>query len=161
SLQDSPFPGRAREREDREVTMPINPFEDLFVLELANNHWGNLQRGLRIIREFARVVHYNNTRAAIKLQFRDVEHFIHKDFRHRSDLRYIKKPLDTRLSRGEFALLVAATRRHGCIPCATPFDERSVDLCVDLDLPLLKIASSDVNDWPLIERIAATRRPVL
>ena len=30
---------------------------------------------------------------------------------------------------------------------ATPFDERSVDLCVELGIPLLKIASSDLNDW--------------
>src|SRR5439155_747422 len=37
----------------------------------------------------------------------------------------------------------------------------SVDLCVDLDLPILKIASSDVNDRPLLEKIAQTRRPVL
>ena len=27
-------------------------FEDLFVLELANNHWGKLERGLKIIEEF-------------------------------------------------------------------------------------------------------------
>ena len=26
-------------------------FENLFVLELANNHWGNLERGLKIVRD--------------------------------------------------------------------------------------------------------------
>ena len=26
-------------------------FEDLFVLELANNHWGDIQRGVRIVKE--------------------------------------------------------------------------------------------------------------
>ena len=31
-------------------------FEDLFVLELANNHWGNLDRGKEIVRQFAKVV---------------------------------------------------------------------------------------------------------
>ena len=31
-------------------------FNDLFVLEIANNHWGSLNRGLNIIRDFARVV---------------------------------------------------------------------------------------------------------
>ncbi len=24
-----------------------NPFEDLFVLEMANNHWGSVERGLK------------------------------------------------------------------------------------------------------------------
>ena len=46
-------------------------FEDLFVLELANNHLGSVERGLRIIQEFAQVVRFNNVRATIKLQFRD------------------------------------------------------------------------------------------
>lgn len=71
-------------------------FEDLFVLELANNHWGNLERGLKIITDFARIVRFNNVRAALKLQLRDIDTFIHKDFLNRSDIRYIKKTLDTR-----------------------------------------------------------------
>ena len=29
-----------------------NIFEDLFVLELANNHWGNIERGKKIITDF-------------------------------------------------------------------------------------------------------------
>ena len=33
--------------------MAIDIFEDLFVLELANNHWGKLERGLKIIDDFA------------------------------------------------------------------------------------------------------------
>ena len=66
-------------------------FEDLFVLELANNHLGKLERGLRIISEHSRIVRFNNVRAAIKLQFRDVENFIHRDYRDRQDIRYIKK----------------------------------------------------------------------
>jgi sialic acid synthase SpsE len=44
---------------------------------------------------------------------------------------------------------------------ATPFDETSVGWCEDFDLDVIKLASSDVNDWPLIERIAETRKPVI
>jgi N-acetylneuraminate synthase len=138
-----------------------DPFENLFVLEAANNHWGSLQRGLRIVREHGTVVRYNNVRAAIKFQFRDVDSFIHRDFRGSVDLRYVRKTEATRLSVSDFAELVQETVRVGCIPMATPFDERSVDLCVRLDMPMVKVASSDVNDWPLLERIAATRLPVL
>lgn len=140
--------------------MHTNIFHDLFVLELANNHLGNLERGLRIIAEFAQVVRFNNVRATIKLQLRDVDTFIHKDFRERTDLRYIKKTLDTRLSRADMATLVAAVREQGCLTSATPFDEASVDLCEELNLDMIKLASSDINDWFLIERIAETRKPV-
>ncbi len=136
-------------------------FEDLFVLEMANNHWGSVERGLRIISAFSQVVRFNNVRAAIKLQLRDVDTFIHKDFRGRSDIRYIKKTLDTRLIPEGFAALVSAIRKASCIPMATPFDEQSVDLCCQLGIQIIKIASSDLNDWLLIEKIAKTHRPVI
>lgn len=135
-------------------------FENLFVLELANNHLGDVQRGLRIIEEFGQVVRFNNVRAAIKLQFRDVENFIHKDWRGNQDIRYIKKTMDTRLPKEDLARLVEATRKAGCLSIVTPFDEASVDLCSELGVQVLKIASSDINDWILIEKIAKTRKPV-
>ena len=136
-------------------------FDELFVLELANNHWGDVDRGLRIVKEFSTVVRYNDIRAAIKLQFRDVDNFVHRDFRDRSDIRYVKKTLDTRLTRDENATLVEAIRRNNCIRMATPFDEASVDLCEDLGIEIIKIASSDITDWPLLERIARAQRPVI
>ena len=136
-------------------------FDELFVLELANNHWGDVNRGLRIVKEFSTVVRYNDVRAAIKLQFRDVDNFVHKDFRDRSDIRYIKKTLDTRLTRDQMATLVEAVRRNNCIRMATPFDEASVDLCEDLGIEIIKIASSDITDWPLLERIVKAQKPVI
>jgi sialic acid synthase SpsE len=138
-----------------------NIFEDLFVLEMANNHWGNVDRGLKIIHEYSRIVRFNGIRAAIKLQLRDVDNFIHKDFRNREDIRYIRKTVDTRLSKEGYATLVKAIRESGCIPIATPFDEASVDLCIDLGLPIIKLASSEINDWYLIEKIAKTKRPII
>jgi len=136
-------------------------FDELFVLELANNHLGDLQRGLKIVGNYAQVVRFNNVRAAIKLQLRDVDNFIHQDFRHRDDIRYIKKTLETRLRPEDFGALVKAIREASCIPMATPFDESSVDFCCELGIPILKIASSDCNDWILIEKIAKTKKPVV
>ncbi len=136
-------------------------FDELFVLELANNHLGDLQRGLKIIANYAQVVRFNNVRAAIKLQLRDVDTFIHQDFRRRDDIRYIKKTIDTRLRSEDFAVMVQAIRDASCIPMATPFDENSVDFCCKLGIPILKIASSDCNDWILIEKIAKTKKPII
>lgn len=136
-------------------------FEDLFVLEMASNHQGSLERGLTIIDKFSKVVRFNNVRAAIKLQFRDIDNFIHKDFLGRQDIRYVKRLSDTKMSKDDFAQLVEAIRRSGCIPMSTPFDEKSVDWCVEFDMPIIKVASADNNDWTLLERIAKTRRPVI
>jgi len=136
-------------------------FENLFVLELANNHWGKVDRGLKIIRDFGTIVRYNNIKAAIKLQFRDVDNIIHPAFKGNQESRYIKKTEATKLSKEEFSLLLDEVKNVGCIPMSTPFDEASVDLCVEFDLPIIKVASSDMNDWPLLEKIASTRRPVI
>jgi N-acetylneuraminate synthase len=136
-------------------------FEDLFVLELANNHWGQLARGLRIIREFGEVVRRNRVRAALKLQFRDVGSFIHKQHRDRDDVRYIKKVSATELSWGELGILVEAIREEGMIAMATPFDEVSVDKCLEFDLAFIKIASSDIRDRVLLEKIASAGKPVI
>lgn len=136
-------------------------FDELFVLEIANNHLGQVDRGLKIISTYAQVVRFNNVRAAMKLQLRDVSSFIHRDFLGRTDIRYIKKTLDTSMTPEDFAILVRAIRQASCVPMATPFDEKSVDLCCELGIPIIKIASSDVNDWVLIEKIAKTKKPVV
>ncbi len=136
-------------------------FENLFVLEMANNHLGDLKRGRQLIRDHAQVVRQQGVKAAIKLQFRDVDSFIHADFKGNDSLRYIKKTEATKLTLDDLTELVNEINRQGCLAMATPFDEASVDLCVLLDLPIIKIASSDANDWPLIEKIASTRRPVI
>ena len=136
-------------------------FENLFVLEIANNHWCSVERGLKLIRDHGIVARFNNIKSAIKLQFRDVDEFIHPEFKGDQDNRYIKKTEATKLSRADFALLVEEIKNLSCIPMATPFDEASVDLCVEFGMPIIKIASSDANDWVLINKIATTRKPVI
>jgi N-acetylneuraminate synthase len=136
-------------------------FNELFVLEMANNHLGSVERGLKIIAAYGQVVRFNNVRAAVKIQLRDVDNFIHRDFRDRSDIRYIQKTLATQLTLDEYTVLVKAIRQANCISMATPFDECSVDICCKLGIQILKIASSDLNDWLLIEKIAAAKKPVI
>lgn len=140
---------------DREI------FENLFVLEAANNHWGSVERGLKIVRDFGTVVRYNGVRAAIKLQFRDVDNFIHPEFRGTTDIRYVAKTEATKLGVKDFEVLVNEIRNVGCIPMATPFDEKSVELCQYFDFPIIKVASSDINDWPLLEKVATAKKPVI
>lgn len=145
-------------------------FNNLFILELANNHWGSLSRGKKIIKKFSKVVKDNNIKAAIKLQFRDVDSFIHQNFKAKQEkkldtlpkrIRYIEKTSQTKLSTIEFSELVNYIKDNGCIPMATAFDELSVDLCVKLNMPIIKVASSDINDWTLLQKIAQTKKPVI
>lgn len=141
--------------------MNRNIFEDLFVLELANNHWGSLDRAMKMITDYSRIVRFNNVKAAMKLQFRDVDSFVHKDYKNRTDVKYIKKTMDTRLKKEDYAVMVKAIKRLGFISMTSPFDEKSVDLAEELDIEILKIASYEINDWFLIEKIASTKKPVI
>ncbi len=141
-------------------------FGNLFVLEAANNHCGDIERGLKLIRDHAVVARQNNVRAAVKLQFRKMDTFVHPEFKgsvssEEKSLYYIQKTEAKALTKEEYQILIDEIKNMGCIPMSTPFDEDSVDLCVEFDLPIIKIASSDMNDWPLIEKIASTRRPVI
>jgi sialic acid synthase SpsE len=154
-----------------EMIMNTNIFENLFVLELANNHWGSLERGKKIVREFAKIVRDSKIKAAIKLQFRDVDTFVHKDFKNSGSgieltslpkrSRYIQKTSKTKLSYDEMKELVEYIKKHNCIAMSTPFDEKSVDWCVEMQLPIIKVSSSDINDWILLNKIASTKKPVI
>ena len=51
-------------------------FENLFVLDLANNHQGDLLHGKSIIEQVSRIIRKNEVRGAIKFQFRQLKTFI-------------------------------------------------------------------------------------
>ncbi len=136
-------------------------FNELFVLELANNHWGSLKRGLKIINDYAKVVKENNVKASIKFQFRNVKNFIHPDYFTNQDIRYVDKTRRTMICWEDMNKMIKEVASNGMLTMATPFDEFSVNKCAELDLDLVKIASSDVKDKNLIRLISSLGKPVI
>ena len=74
-------------------------FKDLFVFEMANNHQGSVEHGLKIIRAMAKLTRQYRIKGAIKFQYRDLDTYIHPDFRARTDVKHIPRFLSTRLTR--------------------------------------------------------------
>jgi len=132
----------------------------LFIFEMANNHQGDVAHGRRIIDEMAKVARRFGVRAAVKLQYRNLATFIHPDFRT-ADHKHIKRFLSTELSKDQYATLVEAIRDAGLVTICTPFDEESVDDIVNHGIEIVKVASCSANDWPLLERIVHSRKPVI
>jgi sialic acid synthase SpsE/quercetin dioxygenase-like cupin family protein len=138
-------------------------FKNLFVFEMANNHMGSLEHGLKIIKEFQEVSKKFdlNFNFGFKLQYRDLDTFIHPDFQGRMDIKYVKRFTETRLNEEDFKLLKEEIKKFDFISICTPFDEKSVDLIEKHDFDIIKIGSSSFTDWPLLERIAKTEKPII
>ena len=60
-------------------------FHNLFIFEMANNHMGSLNHGLRMVHEFAEVKKRYDYNFAFKFQFRDIDTFIHPNYKDRMD----------------------------------------------------------------------------
>lgn len=133
----------------------------LFILEMANNHMGDIEHGLRIVRDFKEITRgFSQFYFSIKLQHRD-ETFFHPDYRQRTDYKYIKRFTETKLSKDNFRRLKDAIQEAGFISMCTPWDEPSVDLMEDLGFDIIKIASCSFTDWPLLERAAKSNKPII
>ncbi len=135
-------------------------FEKLFVFEVANNHMGDVEHGLRIMRELSKVSQKYPFRFGIKFQYRDLAKFIHSDFTN-SDHKHVKRFQETKLSRHQFDVLRTEAKDLGFMTICTPFDEKSVGLVENEGFDLIKVASCSLTDWPLIERIGKASLPVL
>lgn len=136
-------------------------FNDLFVFDMANNHQGEVDHGLRIIREIAEVARKHGIRGAIKFQFRQLDSFIHPDHHRNSAAKHIDRFLSTRLTVDHYKTLLDAVRQEGLVAICTPFDEESVDLITEMDFDVIKVASCSARDWPLLEKIGEACLPVI
>jgi sialic acid synthase SpsE len=78
--------------------------------------------------------------------------------RHASQLEMLEA---LELTDDELGALKTHCAEVGITPLATPFDERSVRLLVDLGFPAVKIASGDLTYDAFLEAVGATQRPVI
>lgn len=139
-----------------------NLYEKLFVFEMANNHQGSVEQGKSIICAMRGASQgFDNFQFAVKLQYRNLDKFIHPDYKNRQDIKYVKRFNDTALNPNQLLELKQAIDEAGFISMCTPFDEDSVGWIETHGFQVLKIASCSLTDWPLLERIAQTDLPLV
>ena len=139
----------------------LDALEPLFIFEMANNHMGLPEHGLKIVREFSKVATRFPFTFGLKLQYRQLDTFIHPAYRNRMDLKYIKRFTETRLTADQQKRILDEMKACGFISVCTPFDEASVDLIEEHDFDIIKIASCSFTDWPLLERVVRTEKPII
>jgi hypothetical protein len=111
-----------------------------FVLDLANNHQGSIERGAEIIHAHARVFKDREHKVAIKFQLRDLDNYTH------GDADYREKFKASQLLPSDYATLARVARDNGFLVAATPFDPASAGLVKKLGCDYLKIASCSLAD---------------
>jgi sialic acid synthase SpsE/quercetin dioxygenase-like cupin family protein len=135
----------------------------LMVFEMANNHMGDVAHGLATIRAFREAcsAFWGDFDFGFKLQYRELDSFIHASARGRADLKYVKRFEETRLDDTQFRTLVQEMKAQGFQTICTPFDEASVGQIEAHGIGILKVASCSFTDWPLLERMAQAKLPVI
>jgi len=135
---------------------------NLIVLEIANNHMGDIKHGIELINTYSKICNkFKNFNFAFKLQYRDLGTFIHKSVKNNFDNHYVKRFSETKLTENEFNMLIDAVKVNGYLSMVTPFDNKSVDLIMKQDIDILKVASCSFTDWPLLEEMIQLDKPII
>ena len=124
----------------------------LVILELANNHMGDIKHASHIINSYHKMTNKfkKNIDFAIKFQHRDLKTYIHENIKE--DDKRVVRFTSTELSENNWKKLINLSRKNFKVIC-TPFSEKSVDWVCKKKFDYLKIASCSFNDWPLLEKI--------
>jgi len=133
----------------------------LFVYEMANNHMGDVEHGIRIVRELREASSGFPFQFCIKLQYRDIASCIHPAYKDRYDLKYVKRFSETHLSWAQYRQIKDAIVESGFLSMCTPWDEVSVDKIAEHGYDFMKVPSCYLTDWPLLERIATHNLPIV
>ena len=136
------------------------------IAEMSGNHNQSLGRALEIVEAAARTGAHaiklqTYTADTMTLDLKEREFFISDDrspWKGQSlyDLYKIAHtPWDWHQP------IFDCAKKHGLICFSTPFDETAVDFLEKLGAPIYKIASFENTDLPLIQRVAATGKPLI
>ena len=137
--------------------------EPFVIAEVGQNHQGELA----IAREYIRIFAFEGA-DAVKFQTRNNKYLFSQDAyeapyasenafaetygAHREHLELKPEWLP---------ILKEDCIKHGVKFMSTPFDEPSLDLLKQIDVDILKVASFDLGNLPLIHRIASMGKPVV
>ena len=137
-----------------------NPF---VIAEVGQNHQGDLDLAREYVKVFAMA-----GADAVKFQTRNNRYLFSEDAYaapYASENAFAETYGEHRekleLKPDDLPILKADCEKFGVKFMSTPFDEPSLDLLIEIGVDILKIASFDLGNLPLIERIGAKRKPVV
>lgn len=135
-----------------------------FIAEISGNHLNSLERALKLVS-----IAEEAGASAVKLQTLDPG----KITLDTNDPRFIVNSgpwkgrrladiyRETELPKEWHEKIFEHAKNIGITAFSTPFDHESVDFLENLGVPAYKIASNEITDWPLIDKICMTKKPII
>lgn len=120
------------------------------VAEVGLNHGGDSERAWEMIQSA-----HEHGADFVKLQSFHTASLLHPSLEYYEETRALE------LSPAEQERLFARAKSRGIALVTTPFDTASLELAEQCDPPFHKVASMDVDNVPLVTRVAQTGRPVV
>tara|TARA_B100000035_G_scaffold26353_1_gene20575 strand:- start:1145 stop:1972 length:828 start_codon:yes stop_codon:yes gene_type:complete len=133
------------------VNLNLKNGRTFIIAEAGINHNGNLKTAFKLVDTAKK-----NGANAIKFQTYITEKRVKKKYKK---IYEILKNCE--LSHNDFIKLKNYCSKKDILFFSTPFDQESVDFLETLKVPLYKIASFDVSNFQLINKIIKTRKPTI
>lgn len=129
------------------------------IFEIANNHQGSIAHFNKILEDiYKESLPYKNLfEFLVKFQFRDIPTFIDKTIDPDSN-KHIARFQETILSLNEWKEIFSLVKKKGFKTMVTPFDERSVNQALELNIDELKIASCSCTEWSLLREVVNSNK---
>lgn len=150
-------------------TRTVENFAAPYVIaELGSNHNGDMALAEKLIRAAkaagADCVKFQSWSkdSIFSKKVYDDNFFLKDDYRDRSDYTLEKIVDEFSISEDELVQMKTIADEVGIDMISTPFSKREVDFLVDtLKAPFVKVASMDVNNYPLLRHIAKKGKPIV
>jgi N-acetylneuraminate synthase/sialic acid synthase len=141
----------------------MNSNESIVIAEVGQNHQGDLDLAREYIKVFA-----NAGADVVKFQTRDNKYLFSEgaynapyNSENAFDRIYGLHREKLELEKEWIKILKSDCLKHGVKFMSTPFDEPSLNLLLENDVDILKIASFDLGNLPFINKIAQSGKPTV
>jgi len=133
------------------------------IAEVGHNHQGNIESAIKLIKEAA-----NAGATAVKFQKRSNKNLFTPELYNQiynSENAFGKTYGEHRealeFNLDQYKICIDEAKKHNIIFFATAFDFESADFLNDLNMPLYKVASGDLQNLPLLKYIATFNKPMI
>ncbi len=132
-----------------------------FIAEIGNNHNGDLNKAIRLID-----IAHESGADCVKFQMRHLPSvYRDKSLEKKGDDLSVEYVLDLlekfELDIEDHKKLHSYAKEHGLDYACTPWDEKSIDILEEFDLPFYKVSSADLTNHFLIEKLIKTKKSIL